>query len=446
MSRKKNLNKFDIERGLISKLVETKDINLIKDLQIKTMYFSGKHQKVFKYINDLYLSTGEFPTFRAITNKFNDYEFETYINKDADESVGTEESLRYWCDQIRNKTKHNKLVDSAEKIVESLEDMKTEDAYSVMKKTVMYIENEVEETSAVDITEDTASRKLAYLERKKNKGMIGIPTGIDKLDYILKGLQLKQLITLIASTGVGKTWLEVIIGANAQLNNYSVLQFVTEMSEEQMRDRYEAVLMGLVVGDFNYNKFKSGSLTEEQEEAYFNFLDNIMPRMDSLIIETATGVSNMAAKIDQYQPDLVLVDGAYLMTDDEGSDQDWLRVAHITRGIKKLAKSKKIPIFINSQADSTTSVKKGPQLGNIGYSKAIGQDSDVVLALFRDSYMIEDNEMEIRVLKQREGTLGKVRTNWDFNVMNFDSIYSEVQSGEESEDLGESPEGVLEEE
>ena len=53
------------------------------------------------------------------------------------------------------------------------------------------------------MSKDGEDRKRAYEERKKNKGMLGIPMGIDKLDMILKGMQPKQLITLIARTGVG---------------------------------------------------------------------------------------------------------------------------------------------------------------------------------------------------------------------------------------------------
>ena len=155
--------------------------------------------------------------------------------------------------------------------------------------------------------------------------------------------------------------------------------------------------------------------------------------MESIIIEEATGVLATSAKIDQYDPDLIMIDSAYLMSDDEGSDQDWLRIAHITRGIKILIKQKKKPCLINSQADSNTSVKKGPGLGNIGFSKAIGQDSDNVWALFRDEYMIEDDEMELRLLKQREGTLGKIRLNWDFKHMNFSSIDSYIHDKEGEE-------------
>jgi hypothetical protein len=192
-----------------------------------------------------------------------------------------------------------------------------------------------------------------------------------------------------------------------------------------MQDRYEAVLFGMVMGEFNYNRFKSGQLTPQEEDQYFEFLDKVLPRLEPLHIETATGVSSVSAKIDLYKPDLVMIDSAYLMEDERGStDQDWLRVAHITRDLKVLAKRRALPIFINSQADSTTSKKMGPELENIGFAKAIGHDSDVVMSLFQDQQMREDREMKVKVLKQREGLLGSVVLNWDFTRMNFDSIYS----------------------
>lgn len=419
---------YNIERGFITKLLATKDILSVKDMQIKPAFFTGDNRKAYRYINDVYFSSGEMPTIRVFKEKFPDYKLDTY-NGEFD----TEESLKFWCDELRKKAKHNTLVDNVEKIVDNLENMNTEEAYNQMKKTVLVIENEIVETSAIDITKDTASRKQLYLERVKKQGMLGIPMGIDQLDYVLKGMQNKQLITLIASTGLGKTWFECIIGAYAQLNNYRVLQITTEMSEEQMRDRYEAILMGKMCGEFNYSKFKSGKLEQSKVEEYFDFLDNTMPHLEELIIDTATGVTDISAKIDQYNPDLILIDGAYLLEDDRGADQDWLRIAHITRDLKTLAKVKNKPIFINSQADSNTSIKKGPELGNIGYSKAIGQDSDVVLALFRDENMIDDNEMQVKVLKQREGILCKVMINWDFRVMNFDPLYTDYNEDKQSE-------------
>lgn len=423
---------MNIEIGLITKILETKDMSLVKDKQIKAHYLSKEYRKAFSFIDDFYFNNGTVPTVRVFLKEFPNIELEKTFNAEIGEyKVGTEEPLPFWCDKIREKATHNKLCDNLEKMAELLNDSNTNEAYSVMKKTVLHIEDQYVETSAIDITSDAKERKLAYEQRKENKGMLGISTGIDKLDYIIKGLQPKQLITLIARTGLGKTWTLVKVAAHAQLNGYRVLFLTTEMSEEQIEDRLEAMLIGLMYGNFNYNKFKSGLLDKEQEDMYYAFLDR-KEKLEPLIIESATGVSNVNAKIDQHQPDLVLVDSAYLMEDDRGSDQDWLRVAHITRDLKSLAKSKKLPIFINSQADANTSIKTGPELSNIGFSKAIGQDSDVVLALSQDEEMREDREMDIKVLKQREGMTGKVTLNWDFSSMNFDAICSTVEGGDPS--------------
>ena len=219
----------------------------------------------------------------------------------------------------------------------------------------------------------------------------------------------------------------MLIAAYAQLNNFKVVIFVTEMSADIMRDRFEAMLFGMMYDGFDYNDFKSGSLSVEKENEYFEFLESDLPKLESLIIETATGVSSIVAVIEREKPDLVLVDSVYLMEDEQGAKDDWLRVTHITRDLKKLAKKWHIPLFVNTQADQNTSRKTGPGLGDIKYSQAIGQDSDNILALFRDEIMINDNEMGIRVLKQREGVNGKTIINWDFHHMKFNSIYSESE-------------------
>ena len=423
----KKVKQYSVERGFISKLIETKDFKTLKEKQIQPFFLTGDNRRVYQYISEVFKETGEVPTYRVIKQKFPNYELETHI-VDSQEVVGTEETLLYWCSELRTKAKHNRMADIVENVAEKLDNGESEEAYALLKKAVWKIEDEIVESDSVDITKDTEDRKLAYLERKKNKGMMGIPTGIPHLDFMLKGLIKETLTTLIATTGVGKTWFLILVGAYAQLNGYKVVCFITEMSADLMRDRFEAMLFGMMYGDFNYSRFKSGDLNTDQEAMYFEFLEDDLPRLEPLVLETATGVSSVVSVIEQEKPDLVLVDGAYLMEDEQGAKDDWLRVTHITRDLKKIAKNWHIPILINTQADQNTSKKSGPGLGDIKYSQAIGQDSDNILALFRDEVMINDKEMGVKVLKQREGVLGKVIINWNFDKMNFKSIYSESES------------------
>ena len=262
--------------------------------------------------------------------------------------------------------------------------------------------------------------------------------GIDKLDYMMKGLAPATLTTLIANTGTGKTWFLVLLAVNASLAGFRVSLFVTEMNTDQMQDRLDAMLFGKLMGEMSYADFKSGKLSQEQEDKYFKMIDEKIPKLEPIFLSQATGVTSVASEIEQRKPDLVLIDGVYLMEDERKSDSDWLRVTHITRDLKLLSKRANIPILTNSQADKNTSKKTGPALGDISYAQAIAQDSDNILALFRDEVMIEDREMMIRILKQREGSLGKVVQNWDFTTMNFSGIYAE-----ETEDAGDSSNNLI---
>ena len=170
---------FDVEACFISKLLQTKDIMTVKDNQIKPSYFTGDSRTAFQFIYDTVLNTGEVPTVRAFKSKFPDYKLES-VKIDGETVVGTEENLKYWCGELRKKVKHNTLADMVDSVAEKLQDFETEDAYSLLKKNIAYIESEVEETSDVDLTKNTEDRKKAYLERKMNKGMRGIPGSLSR--------------------------------------------------------------------------------------------------------------------------------------------------------------------------------------------------------------------------------------------------------------------------
>ena len=50
----------------------------------------------------------------------------------------------------------------------------------------------------------------------------------------------------------------------------------------------------------------------ETEKKYFEFLER-KEHMETLIIETATDVSNVASKLEQYEADIVFIDSTYLI-------------------------------------------------------------------------------------------------------------------------------------
>jgi replicative DNA helicase len=407
---------MNAEVGLISKIIETGDFTIPTDMQISQRYFSGRNKKAFKFIQQHVLQYGNVPSKEVFESKMPNYQLG---------EAG--EGLRYYCDEVRNKLKHNTIVDSIEEVSEAIENLESEEAYTIIKKLVLKIENEVILSDRVEVNKNTKSRLEDYHKRSKQGGMTGIPSGIDRLDYTLKGYNAGELIGILGYTGSGKTWMEIIQTVYMAKQGYKVLMFTTEMSTNMMIRRVDAVWCKL-----SYSRFRNGTLTPQELKRYEQYLEKIEGDTDSnLIVEQATGgISQIGAKIDQHQPDIVFIDGAYLLEDEETGDDDWRALVRIFRGLHRLALNKKLPIIA-----STQSKDRKISLETISFAKAISNDCDVIYAIEQDDEMKQDREIKVKFLKIREGEgAGNIVMNWDFSEMNYSTVYIEGGNGNPVQD------------
>lgn len=128
--------KFDVEVGFISKLLQTKDILTVKDNQIKAEFFTGDNRAAFDYIYENVMDNGEVPSVRAFKQQFPRYTLEQTSDDTGKNVVGTEENLRFWCSELKKKVRHNFIADTVEKAATKLQDYESEDAYTLIKKSI----------------------------------------------------------------------------------------------------------------------------------------------------------------------------------------------------------------------------------------------------------------------------------------------------------------------
>lgn len=419
---------YNIEESFITELLVSGDIATVIDSGITPKFLSGTNKEVYKHILEHNSSYGKLPSIITLRKKFPKFNI-SKVNK----KYGTSEPIKYWCDELRAKRKHNTLVDLFEKSEELMLEFDSEKVLDLMRKTLNEIENEVNECDRIYINSDTAQRFEEYKQRQYTGGLTGLPIGIDKVDEVTGGLNKGELTTYMAYTGVGKTWLLVIIAVNLTKLGYRVLLMTTEMSTKKMFQRIDAVWNG-----FDYSLFKKGQLSRKDEKKYKKYLEEMSKKTKEdilLVVEQSTGgVAQIGAKVEQHNPDVVLVDGAYLLEDDLGTDDDWKSTVRIWRALHKLCLAKDLPVVVTTQSKDETNAN----LKSINFAKAIAQDCDVFGVLEQDEQQRRDREADVRYLKLRDGdTLSTVHLNWNFNTMEYNSIYTEKNEEREKPDIEE---------
>ena len=158
---------------------------------------------------------------------------------------------------------------------------------------------------------------------------------------------------------------------------------------------------------------------------------NMHPFMFSEDSSSLTTVDAIAGKIQEMKPDMVVVDGMYLMDDQNGEPKGSPQaLTNVSRGMKRLCQRFDIPIIGTTQA-------LGWKLNNkrtraitadaIGYSSAMGQDADLVLGVERNPDI--DNQSIIRVVEARTAPRGEVHIKWDWQTMEFSEVHEDDVEG-----------------
>ena len=142
--------------------------------------------------------------------------------------------------------------------------------------------------------------------------------------------------------------------------------------------------------------------------------------------------------------DLIIIDYLQLVsgTNINQSDNRVQEVSEITRGLKAIAKDLNIPVIALSQLSRKVEDReeKRPQLSDLRESRAIEQDSDLVVFLYREEYYLAraeptegtdkhnewvqkmsaiHNVTEAIIAKHRHGPISKVKCTLMHHQRNF---------------------------
>ncbi len=390
------------ESKLISAVLEDKQVHVL--LQANVDNILRTHNDIWTFIRNYFESNGTVPPSSLVVDKFRDFE--------PVDGVGA--------------TKHHLEELQSEFMTDSLKDILRNTASEVQNgQGVEALEHLISKTSELkkntavirDIDVTDIESAVAYYEQvqaAQAAGTMGIKTGLPGFDnYLPAGIMPGQLGVFLAYPGIGKSWLSLYFAVQAWKQGKSPLVISLEMSETEVRNRVFTI-MG--EGLWSHRQLSSGAVDLDDLRAWHK--KHVEGKPEFHIISNDSGgevsPSVLRGKIDQYKPDLVIVDYLQLMSPNQKSENETVRMKNLSRELKLLAISDEIPIIAISSAtpDDVNKLDTVPTLGQTAWSRQIAYDADWVMALGRGT---NSDIIECVFRKNRNGFMGEFLVQVDFD-------------------------------
>lgn len=408
---------MNIERSLLNRVITDRDIHLCFDKGVNQSWFNDSlDKKVWSFVVAHFATYSEVPSADVVIENFPEF-----VLVPEGEHLVLNDSISYLIDQLIERRKKLIVARTAEVVVTSIQVDAHEDAIMAMQKALIDFELEgLNSSNDIDIVQTIDDRIQRYEDRKKNPGgLLGLSTGFPTIDRACNGIQKKQMVTIIATPKVGKSLLAMQMAFNMWRKDGIVPLFWSfEMTNREQEDRFDSMFARI-----SQQRLMTGALVESEELRWRKVLeDSRVSKPPFLLSDSSSGatLSQMASKLSVKKPDILIIDGMYLMIDEQaGKDTNQTQsLTNLTRGIKRLAMNHDIPILVTTQA--LEKKKEGGRVtaNSIGYTSSFYQDSDVILSLERD-----DNESEFQrklsIVASRNTGNATVPLRWEFDSSTF---------------------------
>lgn len=414
---------LDVDKLFVSKIIQERDITPVADIPPQFV-FDPDYRKAFEYIRDYYANHSEVPTVRVML-----------ADCPTIKLVQVDEPWDDLIERIQTKFVAGILEQGLDDVVTKYDEGNIKDAVNLLGVIASRVHTAVPSSRDKDITQTGDERLARYLERRNNPGtLVGVPLGFKTIDKATQGAQRGQLITLTGLAKASKSTLAMVMAIAAQKHGSRVLYFTYEQTVEEQERRYDAYNAGI-----NENLLNSGTASNEDWAKVTESIQRTSKLEPLTIIEDAVTVTAIGAKCDIYDPEIVIVDGVYMMEDEHGETPGSAQaLANIVKGLKFMAMRRKICIIAVTQ--STPARAKGETLNNdsIMGSRAFVQYSNVVIGIERDPEDVKARK--VKIIMSRSCSPCTVMAEWDYDTGTFAEI-----EGYDPDDLDEELEGMINE-
>lgn len=344
---------------------------------------------------------------------------DTFKKQFGIEEIQVHEPVEFYIDELCKYKRFRIMGNAMDKADKLFEVGKIDEGISEIRRSFSHIDDTFM-SDDLSIRDSVQERLNLYEKRFKNPGVDGVPSGLPILDKATYGWHPGEFTVVMAMLGGYKTWMLLFLAKAAIMAGFKPLVATVEMGKLQIARRLDAILTGVP-----FETLRSGSFGTNQDFDDFKAkMDKISHMVEDAVITGGSSFGEMflQAKIEEHKPDILFVDGLYLMSDDERKKADWEALKSISKNIKNIAEINQIPIVATTQMDVKKAEKKAGKemISFMNYSMGIAQAADNVISsgriwdAVREEYL---NEMIIKTLKLREGEPIRFKVRIDLGTM-----------------------------
>ncbi len=379
-------------------------------------------QSVFEECADMWGFVQEYfgkynvlPTKTILKDNFKDFEM-----------LSTKEApLQYYIDEAHKQSLSKSLRLNLAKTVEILKESGPQAAMNFVTSSSHKLMRQQGMLKDTNLSEEYLERVKDFKERyNSDNHILGIPSGIKPIDKIFGGFQKGDFIVVMGWTGSAKSWLSLLFACNAWEAGYRPLIINLEMNKYQLGYRVDTILSK---GDH----FTNDELTHARgfnPEDYEKWAKKTFDGTPPFHIITSDGIDSASqnmvqAKVEQYRPDMLILDYHNLFEDAENSGNEIVKAKTLSRAFKKIAVKYEIPVIDIAGVTMDKGHEDGPpRLDQISWTKQLSYDADCVLSIHTPK---DSNISQVMAVKSRRSPLFGFYLDWDKNTGKIQEKYED---------------------
>jgi replicative DNA helicase len=367
---------MNYEVRLLNSIIDTKDFTSAVNGGVENMFI--EYRDVWNFIVSHYDQHKKIPSKETVKQHHPEFEF-----------FATPEPLSYYLEEAKKESLSHQTRVIVSKANSILNDSGPKESLSYLMESTSKLYKYASNLKDTDLAGEWRDR-FEDLKERSTKGageLQGIPSGIGVIDKSFGGWQPGDFIVLLGWTGVGKSFIARLFAVNAWKAGYRPLIISLEMNKKQEGQRLDTLLNN---GEGHFTNTDLVRANPNVVDGYEKWAEQTFAGKHAIHLVTSEGLEtadqNMVqAKIDQYQPDIVILDYHGLFDDSSGAKNETEKAKNLSKAFKRMAVKNGVPIIdVAAVTMNDGHSERPPELEEVAWSKQLAYDADLVLAIHRD--------------------------------------------------------------